>query len=155
MEREGKVRPKVRLDGRLAGFQIHFVAQSALRGKARSQPRRRTWASSECRNELAVAMAEALGHLDASRSGKSMVDDLRAAGMPVPLIGFILGGTARVVRQWQSGDRRPSGAAMRCLWLVHRLWMGDAPRTLADWFYWLPPRKPGDEPPSGMDGDGI
>jgi len=92
-----------------------------------------------------------------------MLRDLRAAGVPPELLAVILGTSRDTVDGWRKSYRNPSGAALRCIWLVHRLWMGDAPRTLDDWFLWLPPRTPAEradaaaklEALRGLDGDGI
>lgn len=137
---------------RVPYFTLHY---KVLRRAKQSSPRRRVWATSRIRRDLAFLMADALGHLPTAETARGWLADLRANGCPLPILAVLLGTGAQTFDCWQRGDRRPSGAALRCLWLVHRLWMGDAPRTLADWFYWLPPRKPGEEPPSCMDGDGI
>ncbi|MFA6545534.1 MAG: hypothetical protein WCS99_14040 [Limisphaerales bacterium] len=49
------------------------------------------------------------------------------------------------LRKWRSGERQPSGAAMRLIWLVHRVWHGDAPKEMADFLGWIPPRKNADQ----------
>lgn len=43
------------------------------------------------------------------------------------------------LRSWIRGTRRPSGAAIRLIWLVHRVWSGAPPTRMVDFLGWLPP----------------
>lgn len=78
-------------------------------------------------------------NLPGATRARMMLRELRhEAGVPEPTLLVMLGCSPSALRKWLSGERNPSGAALRCIWLLHRMHAGEVPRTLEDWFLWLP-----------------
>ena len=78
-------------------------------------------------------------HLPGGARAQAMLRELRhKAGIPEPTLLVLLGCSRSAFRKWLSGERNPSGAAQRCIWLLHRIHRGEPPRDLAEWFLWTP-----------------